>query len=182
MKNLSILILLLASFKTFAQSPPDLNAKNNKILAFEKTLIDNYKPDEKQIALMCENSCVFIRFKISGIGKVSELKFSKEIPLFIKDALYNAFKATEDQLSQFSKWKSDSTIYLLPFIYYYNAGCYVLRKEEVNRITNHEPPGKPINEDLQGTALFNMLMFTDKNFDTLHCTILNPIQTGKKDE
>jgi hypothetical protein len=108
-----------------------------------------------------------------------DLTFIKSAPAIITDALISAFKSAESNLTIPEELQSNDRTYLLPFIYYYNAGCFAMRKEEDKKLGELNGKGKMVQEEQGGNALLNILNFTDEKFDALHCTILNPIKVGR---
>jgi hypothetical protein len=173
------------------QSVMDSISYVNCIKRFEKLIVKNYKPDHRQVKSLCENSCIFIRFKILKGGIINDLAFSnhtigytklkKNTPAFITEALTNAFKSAEIQGALFKDLQSDTRTYLLPFIYYYTTGCDAMRRQEKQKLDMLDTTYKPVNAEYQGNAILNMLNFTGKVSDNINYTILNPIEVGAVD-
>jgi len=192
--TLLLLIFFINQINAQPAGPIDTVFRSS-IQNFEKYFIKYYKPNKRQVNHLCENSCVFIRFKILKGGKISDLAFSKDIPVgglvdglvfsrnsppVIIDALTRALKRSETHLTFPEELQSDDRMYVLPFIYYYNNGCYAERKTENKKLGTSDTTYKPADEEQFGKAILNILNYTDKKFNTLHCTILNPIKVGKK--
>jgi hypothetical protein len=153
---------------------------NEAVLRFEKFLLENYMPDNGKVKLLCENSCVFAKFKVSLNGKIVNLTFGKNTPSVISDALVIAFRKTEINKRSTFGFQSEQRVYLLPIVYYYNEGCYIMKKENDEKIARHDSTATIIEEEKQGTATYHILEFNDKMYDTFGCTVLNPIELNKK--
>src|ERR1700759_863156 len=125
----SLLLLILFANSAFSQDS-GLTTRNyiRIVLKFEKYVRKYYRPDENQVKALCENSCIFIRFKILKNGTISDLAFSKNTvgftqnvrntPSAITDALIRAFKSAATRFQSYDVLASDERTYLLPFIYY----------------------------------------------------------------
>jgi len=145
--TLLLLIFFINQINAQPAGPIDTVFRSS-IQNFEKYFIKYYKPNKRQVNHLCENSCVFIRFKILKGGKISDLAFSKDIPVGgLVDGLV------------FSRNSPPVII---------DALTRALKRSETH-----------LTEQF-GKAILNILNYTDKKFNTLHCTILNPIKVGKK--
>jgi hypothetical protein len=189
MKKTALSILLFLAFcfsKVKAQDSNEAESAtySNSVHRLEKELINNYHPGRNQIKRLCENACVFIRFKILKGGYITDLAFSgKNTRTFsiVTNALRKAFESPGLKLVLSKELQSDSTTYLLPFIYYYNTGCNLLSKQEIEKLNKLDTSYHRVNREQFSNAISNMLNFKDEKSNTLNYTILDPIKIGKND-
>ena len=177
----SLFLLLLICFNL---SSGQTMVKENlvSITDVENYIVENYHPDSVQVINLCQNSCVFIRFEISKDGKVTNLAFNKNIPVFIIKALGDAFKKMEKRATFSEALLSSRKTYLLPFIYNYQSGCTTFYNKDQFSIYKKDLAGNTVDDEQQGSAIINILNFRDKELKFLDCIILPPVRTGNMTE
>lgn len=186
-----LFIFRICSINAQASAFPGKAGYLNSVNNFEQYIIKHYHPDKRQIKWLCENSCIFIRFKILKGGKIDSLAFSvhtvgfsdsvKNTPAFITAALKRAFKGAENSKVLTKELQAADRTYLLPFIYFYNSGCYAFCKEQNDKQSIPGSDLKDPGEQQEAIAILNILNFPDKKYNNKHYTILNPIKVGNDD-
>lgn len=154
--------------------------ESKTILRFEKFIIKNYNPDTAKIRLICENSCVFAKFKVSSVDRITDLTFSENANSVISAALVVAFRKAEINKQIIKGLRSKKRVYLLPIVYYYDTGCYVMKKANDEKVKKHDSTATIIDEEMQGTAIYNILKFSNGESTSLNITVLKPIAINEK--
>lgn len=188
-------IILISSSKSFSQK----NQLNLKEVGWHihDGIYNNYHPDSIALSKLCRHACIFIKFKVNTKGQISNLSFSKDSALFIKDALTKAVYSLQKDQKLIDVLKKSGRTIIQPIAYAYETGCNLPKGSVFNSdalITEKERDQQAIKYfrihdtiDHFGENLMNMLNFgngalyntTEDNVNVLdNCILLRPIQVS----
>ena len=91
MKKIIFIISILCLLTSSSKAQGTLTALTSLNVSDIRTYISaNYSLKEKNRDTLCLYTTVFIKFKVSSVGKINELSLSENIPDIIKNALEKA--------------------------------------------------------------------------------------------
>jgi hypothetical protein len=181
MNRIVLLLIIALPFSLSAQIKrlPELSLKNPQDIT--EYLHENFKLD---VDSFCLHTIIFIKFGLSKNGKISNLAFTKGSPQNIKNELRKAI------LSSNGHWKINqdeikslhNRSFLQPYIIDYSFGCNPTTTS-LDEVTNRKDIAiktlaKELNSYQVIEAVTNLLIFEDKNYVLLNCTILPPMRVG----
>jgi len=181
MKKIIFIISILCLLTSSSKAQGTLTALTSLNVSDIRTYISaNYSLKEKNRDTLCLYTTVFIKFKVSSVGKINELSLSENIPDIIKNALEKAVKSSN---SHWSTNKSDleyfsKTTFILPVVLFYGKGCdggggelsLTVPVENWRKIYN--------TMRTANYAVLDILKFKDKYLDSLECVMLAPLKLG----
>jgi hypothetical protein len=148
-------------------------------------LMDNYRPNEDSVASRCVEACVFIKFNISTRGKFVNIAYTKDTPVFIMNALTDAFKAISPKIAISKLGVVSKETYILPLQYTYNLACGFEHgswdmpgDKQLTEKQKSDFKEKQMIFRQSASSIWNINNFTDGTYDVLRCVILPPMRTG----
>lgn len=176
MKNITIFLLLLASFNNYAQkvelpsfkyTGEEFSQKVNKFIAKHNKLhvyISNYisKNYFHLHTSLCNTGIALLKFRINTSGEITEMAVSKTTPFPLSQALKEALMASAKYWHPIKT--ENSKLLIQPFLYNYHSECKEMQYDFYS---------------LNG-GIFEF--DDDIKVSNLECIILNPLVTSSNVE
>jgi hypothetical protein len=187
MKKIMVLPFVIAALHCSAQQKnrPQRDTLIKDVDDIGSVLLYNYHPNEDSVKAKCLQACVFIKFNISRSGKFVNVAYTKGTPVFIIDALTNAFIKSSSQVSLSNLKIISKETYILPLLYNYNWNCGfqhgVFETAEEKKLTESEKgilKERQANLKQDDKSLWNITNFSDGRYDKINCILLSPVSIG----
>lgn len=118
-KSILTVVLIICSISVSAQE------KASSYIKVSDYIFHNYHPDSVALSKFCRIGCVFVRFKVSPQGEISNISFSGDADStqLITDALTIAVNSLKQDTALMNFLKKSDRAIIQPFIYSYQDGC-----------------------------------------------------------
>lgn len=184
MKKITLLIsCLFLSVFCVAES----TSKDTVIKSFSDIgdiAIKYYHPNVDSVKNSCWEGCVFIRFNINKDNHFVNIAYTVSTPIFIKNAIENAFKVMNEKGVNIERLKNMSgQNYILPLIVVNKDGCGFKTGWEGKNVKSDEKTEiiferRQIYFDQFANSIGNMTNFSGRKQEFVdNCILLKPVNT-----
>ncbi len=184
-QSLFILLLVLISKFSFAQSSIKQDSLITDIGVVGIKMLNHYKPNKDSLLSTCSEIGVFVKFNINSQGKISNLAFTRSTPPFISDALKNAFKELNAKYRLAHPQDFRGKTYIQPLQIIADEGCGnqygSYHNAEANQLTDEMKSIYRMRQaryNQSAKSIFNITNFSDGSYVAINCILLSPLSTG----